>query len=337
MKYKVGISAATPPHKVAWLKDEFTTEAEAQAWADKQGLYMNVLIQRYSEQLRPYALAAVLSVLMLVNTAAHALGPAGVRTNIITVESKRESKRPKKPFIKRFVIAAGACGLGIGLSANPATSAEIGVPILLGGNYFAYRLYQNHPKWSAFIQAVSPLGCFGYKHAKVQAKKNSTSLNPNPSSPPAPANPPSGGSGSGGLGSGGRGGPPPSGASGSGGSGSGGSGSGGSGSGGSGSVGSGSGGSGSGGSGSGGSGSGGSGSGGSGSGGSGSGGSGSGGSGSGGSGSGGSGSGGSGSGPGGPPAGGRCIQDCGLRGNGGINTGNDLKKPPFPGVGPQKP
>jgi len=307
VKYKVGISAATPPHKVAWLKDEFTTEAEAQAWADKQGLYMNVRIQGYSEQVRPFALVAVLSVLMLVNTAAYAQGPAGVRTNFETVESKRA----KKPFIKRFIIAAGACGLGIGLSANPATSAEIGVPILLGGNYVAYRLYQNHPKWSAFIQAVSPLGCFGYKHAKVQAKKNSTSLNPNPSSPPAPANPPSGGSGSGGLGSGGHGGPPPSGGSGSGGSGSGGSGSGGSGSGGSGS---------------GGSGSGGSGSGGSGSGGSGSGGSGSGGSGSGGTGSGGSGSGGSGS-------GGRCIQDCGLRGNGGVNTGNDLKKPPFPGVG----
>jgi hypothetical protein len=28
-----------------------------------------------------------------------------------------------------------------------------------------------------------------------------------------------------------------------------------------------------------------------------------------------------------------CQQDCGFPGNGGVNGGNDTKKPPFPGNG----
>jgi hypothetical protein len=38
--------------------------------------------------------------------------------------------------------------------------------------------------------------------------------------------------------------------------------------------------------------------------------------------------------PPGPPIGsGGCIQDCGFPGNGGVNSGRDKKKPPFPGKG----
>lgn len=42
----------------------------------------------------------------------------------------------------------------------------------------------------------------------------------------------------------------------------------------------------------------------------------------------------SGGGSGGSGSGSRCIQDCGL-GNGGVNGGQDINKPPFPGQGPK--
>jgi hypothetical protein len=165
--------------------------------------------------------------------------------------------RKKKPFLIRFAIAGGACGLGIGLSANPATSAEIGVPILLGGNYLAWRLYQNHPGWSKFVQAVSPLGCFGYKGAKHKVAKKPATQGGHEGGTGGTTNPPSGGGGGTTTPPGDGGGTTPPGGPGGGGGGT-------------------------------------------------------------------------------PPPGGHCIQDCGIPGNGGLNGGHDLNKPPFPGHGPKQ-
>jgi hypothetical protein len=138
-------------------------------------------------------LSLALSLLLFAGNA-FAQGPAGAGTKS-TENPVSVVKRPKKAFIIRFVVAGAACGVGIGLSANPATTAEIGLPILLGGNYLAFRLYQNHPKWSAFVQAVSPLGCFGYKGHPHKFVKKPTSNNPPPSGNPPPnpgGNPPPG-------------------------------------------------------------------------------------------------------------------------------------------------
>src|SRR5215471_9929077 len=63
---------------------------------------------------------------------------------------KSTDKRPKKKFIRNLAISAATCGIGIGLAANPATAAEVGLPILFGGNYLAWRLYRLHPKLSGF-------------------------------------------------------------------------------------------------------------------------------------------------------------------------------------------
>src|SRR6202007_244365 len=88
--------------------------------------------------------------------------------------AENPNKRPKKQFVVRAAMAAASCGVGIGLSGNPATAAEIGLPILIGGNALAYKLYQNHPKWSAFIQTLSPLGCLSWRgggHPRAQISK----------------------------------------------------------------------------------------------------------------------------------------------------------------------
>src|SRR5215470_3105311 len=109
---------------------------------------------------------------LLSSGAAWAQGPAGT----VSKGGRTENpiKRPKKQFVVRAAIAAATCGVGIGVTGNPATAAEIGIPILVGGNALAYKLYQNHPNWSAFIQTLSPLGCFSPRlggHPRAQVHK----------------------------------------------------------------------------------------------------------------------------------------------------------------------
>src|SRR5215469_14104264 len=97
----------------------------------------------------------ILAVCLLAASCVSAQAPQGVT----------KAKDPtKKPFIKRAIVATAICGVGIGVSTNPATAAEIGVPILIGGNALAYKLRVKHPKWSAFIQTLSPAGCFYFGH-----------------------------------------------------------------------------------------------------------------------------------------------------------------------------
>lgn len=109
------------------------------------------------------------------------------------------AQHKKKPFLIRFAIAGATCGVGIGLSANPATAAEIGLPILIGGNYLAWRIEVKHPKLGKLVQMASPLGCFSYGHHAAHVKKVSKPTNPpaggggNPPTPPTPPTPPSGG------------------------------------------------------------------------------------------------------------------------------------------------
>jgi len=217
---------------------------------------------------------ASLALLFLCSTA-FAQGPAGAGTKSNDAPKVTAAKRPKKQFIIGAITASAACGVSIGFSSNPALAAGVGIPVLIGGQYFAHRLYQNHPKWSAFVQLLSPLACFsgGFHHAPLKKPAKITKpqppSTPQPPTPPTPpGNPPPGPGGNPGgnppPGPGGNpgGNPPP--------------------------------------------------------------------------GPGGNPGGNPPPGPGGnpPPGGGSgCIQDCGFPGNGGVNGGRDIKKPPFPGKG----
>src|SRR5215469_231731 len=58
--------------------------------------------------------------------------PATSPTNVSTMAASTPvvgstTPRPKKKFIRNLAISAATCGIGIGLAANPATAAEIGL------------------------------------------------------------------------------------------------------------------------------------------------------------------------------------------------------------------
>jgi hypothetical protein len=129
-----------------------------------------------------------------------------------------------------FASAYTACGLGIAFSENRSKSLEIGLPILLGTNYVASKLFPKHKTAAYILRIVSPAGCFaghwsGTKKSLVATTPPTTGTDPTP--PSGPGDPgsgggvvPPGGSGDpgagggtggngGGTGSGGSGTPPP--------------------------------------------------------------------------------------------------------------------------------
>jgi len=146
--------------------------------------------------MRATNIAPLLLAAFLAAGVARAQGPAGVISK--KGGTTNPTLRPKKPFIVRAAIAGTSCGVAIGLAGNPATAAEIGLPILVGGNVVAYKLYQNHPQLSAFVQSLSPLGCYlggRIAHPKAHINNSSNSASGNGS-----------GNGSAGSGSGSQGG-----------------------------------------------------------------------------------------------------------------------------------
>ncbi len=221
----------------------------------------------------------------------------------VTAAAHAEERTNTRALWSGTITSGGMCSAGIAFSKNPSRAASIGIPVAFVGNLVAWKIGKRHPKVATLLQIGSGSACLAT--GLSLSSKPKPILNPlSPPSPSVPTTDAGIGTGTGTSGgSGGTGGNTGSGGSGS--TGSGGTGS------------------------SGGSGAGSTGSGNTGTGSTGTGGTG--GTGTGGTGSGGSGTDGEGSGSGIVP---RCLQDCGL-GNHGVNTGNDTKKPPFPGLGPK--
>ena len=219
----------------------------------------------------------------------------------VAAVANADTRTDTRSLWSNTAVSTGMCSAGIAFSNNPAKAASVGIPVAAVGNLLAWKVAKRHPKVATLLQIGSGGTCLGTGLAL--SSKPQPVLSPHVLSPL----PPSGSTGSGigtgtGISGGGNGGSTGS-STVSGGSGStAGSGFG------TGTVSSG----------------------GSGNGNSNSGNTGIGGTGTGGTGSGGIGGGGDSSGTGSVP---RCLQDCGL-GNYGVNSGNDRKKPPFPGLGP---
>lgn len=131
------------------------------------------------------------------------LDPGDVVSSVSAATHFVVTPRKKKPFLIRMAITGGLCGLGIGLAGNPATAAEIGLPIFFGGQYLAWRLYQKHPKLSEIIQGASVTGCFAAGRGAKPHVGSKSVTNTNPShgttgttthgSTPPGSNPPPGG------------------------------------------------------------------------------------------------------------------------------------------------
>jgi hypothetical protein len=53
-----------------------------------------------------------------------------------------------------MLTSSGACGVGIGFSANRPQAAEIGLPILIMGNILSIKLHGSHPKRSRIASVM---------------------------------------------------------------------------------------------------------------------------------------------------------------------------------------
>lgn len=97
--------------------------------------------------------------------------------------SSPATHRPRKRLYFGMGTSTAECVVGIVLSKNPATAAEIGLPILLFGNIVAVKLYNNHPRWSGLIQNLSGLGCLAGALTRHAPTKPSVSAPPTANTP----------------------------------------------------------------------------------------------------------------------------------------------------------
>src|SRR5579864_2431828 len=67
--------------------------------------------------------------------------------------------RDDKPMYYGMAGSTGTCVTSIALSRDPGKAAAIGVPILVGSNLLAAKLFHKHPRLANLIQIGSGFGC----------------------------------------------------------------------------------------------------------------------------------------------------------------------------------
>jgi hypothetical protein len=80
----------------------------------------------------------------------------------------------EKPIYYGLGSSAATCGASIAFSRDPGKAAAIGVPILIGGNLVAAKLFRKHPRLATLIQIGSGIGCLAGA-AAVHAPKPASS------------------------------------------------------------------------------------------------------------------------------------------------------------------
>jgi hypothetical protein len=65
----------------------------------------------------------------------------------------------EKSMYYGMVTSTGTCVTSIAFSRDPGKAAAIGVPILIGGNLLAAKLFHKHPRLAGLIQIGSGFGC----------------------------------------------------------------------------------------------------------------------------------------------------------------------------------
>jgi hypothetical protein len=96
----------------------------------------------------------VLSTILILAVAGTCL--ADSRPSLPVLPSSAPSE---KPIYYGLGVSAAACGASIAFSRDTGKAAAIGVPILIGGNLVAAKLFRKHPRLASFIQIGSGLGC----------------------------------------------------------------------------------------------------------------------------------------------------------------------------------
>jgi hypothetical protein len=84
------------------------------------------------------------------------------------------SSRNEKPLYYGIGGSTATCVTSIAFSREPGKAAAIGVPILIGGNLLAAKLFHKHPRLAGLLQVGSGLGC-GAGAAAVGAPKPTAS------------------------------------------------------------------------------------------------------------------------------------------------------------------